>query len=83
MKQVVFLASLCAYSLLLGLVAPFSGTVTAQPTLQVSQTILPLECTVDIVTVGTIYEVRLTPAKCARLPEARQLLHEAYLQYPQ
>ncbi|MFZ1483534.1 MAG: hypothetical protein WAS36_00775 [Candidatus Saccharimonadales bacterium] len=83
MKQVVFLASLCVYSLLLGVVAPFSGTVSAQPTLQVSQTILPLQCTVDIVTVGSTYEVRLTPAKCSRLPEARELLREAYLQYPQ
>ncbi len=81
MKQVVFLASLCDYSLLLGVVAPSSGTVAAQPTMQVSQTILPLKCTVDIVTVGSTYEVRLTPAKCAKSPEARQLLSEAYLQY--
>lgn len=70
----MFLASLCVYTLLLAVVAPLAPVVSAATTLQVSQVILPLQCTVDIVNMGLTQDVRLTPAQCSHSAAARQLL---------
>jgi hypothetical protein len=52
----------------------YPGRAAAASAATLSQVILPLQCNVDIVAVGSAKIVRLVPAECARLPEARQLL---------
>ena len=49
------------------------GHVAAEP-VSFSQVIRPLQCSVDIVAVGSRVNVRLTPAMCTKSSEARQLL---------
>lgn len=39
-----------------------------------SQTIKPLICTVDIIDDGSTPSVNLSPAQCAKSPEAKELL---------
>jgi hypothetical protein len=83
MKQVVFLVKIGVFSLLLAVVGPLSGSVHAQSNMQMTQTILPLECTVDIVSDGLTNFIQLTPVQCKRFPEARQILQDAYDRYPE
>ena len=52
-----------------------NNKVAAEP-VSFSQVIRPLQCSVDIIAVGTRVNIRLVPAECARSSEARQLLTE-------
>lgn len=56
------------------------GHATAEP-VSFSQVIRPLQCSVDIIAIGSRVNIRLLPAECERSSDARQLLAETRASY--
>lgn len=74
MRRVVKFVALFACVIAVGSLQPMHASAAAPAPISLSQVILPLQCTVDIVTVGPTITANLTPRTCVHSPQARQLL---------